>query len=544
MNFLLKIFFNQKYDDTISDLQNLNKADDETASYTLITDADRIREQFQDLETLISRLENVTPEAIYLNNEPINRKDLIRKLDNVVEYEQKLRGLRDSKEIDFKEGWGYPQLNSLNRYLPDSKSELIEKKFWFQFGSFISPTTWKVDKNQIHAILKQEAEDKLLMLCPSFDFSVVEGIISRLPDTIDIKDNPSWSVMHSDIVEGSRVIRKPVGIIHKLTKENKGKSDDSGSSDDKNKAEKTERNIPETSFEDIGGIDDIITQVREVVELPLKKPELFEHMGIKPHKGVMLYGPPGCGKTMIAKAVANEINAHFISVKGPELINKYHGQSEENLRTMFEEASELQPTIIFFDEIDAVAQQRSGEDSLRTDARFVNQLLSLMDGIEDYGRICVMAATNRVELIDNALLRPGRFDYMLKVEKPNEEGCRKIFELTASDMPVDDSFDLDNLASELAGLSGADIAFVTREGAYNSMRRNIGMDESFHKMLEDNVDFTEFKITEEDFRAALSKLKPEKSEKSGDAEEGTEDQAAQREEVLQQISEKARQEIK
>ncbi len=540
MNFLLKIFFNQKYDDTISDLQNLNKADDETASYTLITDAERIREHFQDVDVLISRLENVTPEAIYLNDEAINRKDIIRKLENAVSNEQKLRGLRDRQEIDFKEGWGYPQLNGINRYLPDSKSKLIEKKFWFQFGSFISPTTWKIDKNQIHAILKQEAEDKLLMLCPSFDFSVVEGIISRLPDTIDIKDNPSWSVLHSDTVEGSRVIRKPVGIIHKITQEDSGKKD-SDSEKDPEKAEKNERNIPDTSFDDIGGIDDIVTQVREVVELPLKKPELFEHMGIKPHKGVMLYGPPGCGKTMIAKAVANEINAHFISVKGPELINKYHGQSEENLRTMFEEASELQPTIIFFDEIDAVAQQRSGEDNLRTDARFVNQLLSLMDGIEDYGRICVMAATNRVELIDNALLRPGRFDYLLKVEKPNEEGCRKIFELTTRDMPVAEDFDLDKLAPELTGLSGADIAFVTREGAYNSMRRNIGMEESFNKMLDDKVDFTEFIITEEDFVSALSKIKPQKpDEDNSDPDK----QAEQREEVLKQISEKAREEVK
>lgn len=536
MNFLLKIFFDQKYSDTISDLQKLNTADEATSAYTLITDADRIREQFSDLETLITRLEDVSPEAIYLNDEPINRKDLIRKLDHVVEQEQKLRGMRDTSEIDFQEGWGYPQLNGISRYLPESKSKLVEKKFWFQFGSFISPTTWKVDKNQIHAILKQEAEDKLLLLCPSFDFSVVEGIISRLPDTIDIKDNPSWSVLHADMVEGSRVIRKPVGIIHKVTQQDSGKDSDSGSSENKKKDDKPERNIPDTSFDDIGGIDEIITQVREVVELPLKKPELFEHMGIKPHKGVMLYGPPGCGKTMIAKAVANEINAHFISVKGPELINKYYGQSEENLRTMFEEASELQPTIIFFDEIDAVAQQRSGDDNLRTDARFVNQLLSLMDGIEDYGRICVMAATNRVELIDNALLRPGRFDYMLKVEKPNDEGCRKIFELSTRDMPVDESFDLDNLASELAGLSGADIAFITREGAYNSMRRNIGMEDSFNKMLDDQVDFSEFKITEEDFRTALAKLKPAESEDT--------DQASQREEVLKQVTEKAREEIK
>lgn len=543
MNFLLKIFFDPKYTDTISDLQKLNRADEETAAHTLVADTDSIRSRFQDIEKLIDRLEDVEPEAIYVNDKPIGRKELIRNLTHVVENEQKLREIHDASDVDMQEGWGYPQLNAINRYLPESKSQLVERKFWFQFGSFISPTTWKVDKNQLHAILKQEAEDKLLMLCPSFDFSVVEGIISRLPDTIDVKDNPSWSVLHADTVEGSRVRSKPVGIIHKLTKKDTGSADSSSAGEAKKEGDKEkQKNIPDTSFEDIGGIDDIIKQVREVVELPLKKPELFDHMGIKPHKGVMLYGPPGCGKTMIAKAVANEIQAHFISVKGPELINKYQGQSEENLRNLFEEASELQPAIIFFDEIDAVAQQRSGEDNLRSDARFVNQLLSLMDGIEDFGRICVMAATNRVELIDSALLRPGRFDYMLKVTKPGEAGCRKIFELTTRDMPVDEAFDIESIASEFDGLSGADIAFITREGAYNSMRRNIGMDESFNDVLENQMDYSDFKITEEDFRYALNKIKPqaEGTEQTSESEQTSE----QREEVLKQVTEKAREEIK
>ena len=147
---------------------------------------------------------------------------------------------------------------------------------------------------------------------------------------------------------------------------------------------------------------------------------------------LILFGPPGCGKTMIAKAIANEIQAHFISVKGPELLNKYYGQSEENLRTLFEEASEMQPSIIFFDEIDAIAQKRSSEDNLRIEAKFVNQLLTLMDGIEDYGSVCVIAATNRPELLDSALLRPGRFDYQLNVPKPDKEGCKTIFEINSS----------------------------------------------------------------------------------------------------------------
>jgi SpoVK/Ycf46/Vps4 family AAA+-type ATPase len=159
-------------------------------------------------------------------------------------------------------------------------------------------------------------------------------------------------------------------------------------------------------------------------------------MGIKPHKGILLYGPPGCGKTMIAKAIANEINAHFIAIKGPELLNKYLGESEANLRKVFLDAREKQPAIIFFDEIDAVAQKRSSNESLRSESRFVTQLLSLMDGIEDYGKVCVIASTNRHEFLDDALLRPGRFDYNIYIDKPTKKGCRDIFCIKTRDMPI------------------------------------------------------------------------------------------------------------
>ena len=231
-------------------------------------------------------------------------------------------------------------------------------------------------------------------------------------------------------------------------------------------------------------------------------------MGIQPHKGVMLYGPPGCGKTMIAKAIAYDIEAHFISIKGPELLNKYYGQSEENLRKVFEEARDLQPSVIFFDEIDSIAQKRSGEESLRMDARIVNQLLTLLDGIEDYGKICVIAATNRLELIDEALLRPGRFDYTLEIPLPDAEACRKIFEITTNDMPVSDEFSLQEFCPDLKGLSGADISFVAREGAYNCLRRNIDLKGKISGDELEKLEYEDLVIQKEDFRKALSKIKP------------------------------------
>jgi len=414
------------------------------------------------------------------------------------EMEMQLRTRSDEPE-----GWGYKLLNAISRYLPETTEDWFKGKYWFQFGTFERQGVWRVDKNQIRAILKQQAEDQFLHLCPSFDFTKTEGIIERLPDRIDTRDNPNWTVIYSKEVEGSRVYNRACGVIHKLSKSPAVDRDEAKT------VSKTppKRNIPETSFSDIGGIDNIIEQVREVVELPLKNPGLFKHLGIKPHKGVMLHGDPGCGKTMIAKAIAHEVNAHFISVKGPELINKYYGQSEENLRNLFLEAREMEPAIIFFDEIDAVAQKRSGADNLRMDARFVNQLLSLMDGIEEFGRLCVIGATNRIELIDEALLRPGRFDYRLQVKRPDAEGCFRILEITTEEMPLSPEVDKRKLSEKLKGYTGADISFMAREAAYNCMRRSLKINGS---ITTEDVDYESVIIEPGDFEIALQTLEESK----------------------------------
>lgn len=415
---------------------------------------------------------------------------------------------------DRADSWGYSLVESIQKRLPSKKEELDQFVFWFQIGAFESEGVWKVDKYQILAILNQEAVDNYLNVCPSFKKSRLESAVDRLPNIIDVYRSPSWEVYYENRVEGSKVVKKAVGIIHKLTLDTliepreksvkKAIKEGIGTQENQVEGKKT-RSIPSVSFNDIGGIEPIIKTVREVIELPLKNPDLFSYMHIKPHRGILLYGPPGCGKTMIAKAIANDIQAHFISVKGPELLNKYYGQSEENLRSLFDEASEMQPSIIFFDEIDAVAQKRSSEDNLRIEAKFVNQLLTMMDGIEDYGSVCVIAATNRPELLDSALLRPGRFDYQLNVPKPDLEGCKKIFAINTAKMPLDPTFDLDAFAPNLEGLTGAEIAFVTREGAYNCLRRNYNVETSFDS-LSALKEFTHLTISEADFREALVRL--------------------------------------
>jgi SpoVK/Ycf46/Vps4 family AAA+-type ATPase len=269
--------------------------------------------------------------------------------------------------------------------------------------------------------------------------------------------------------------------------------------------EKKNRNIPKVTFSEIGGLGDVLIKIREIIELPMKLPELFIYLGIIPHKGILLFGPPGCGKTLIAKAIAHEINAHFINIKGPELLSKYHGQSEENLRNIFDEAKKLQPSIIFFDEIDAIAQNRSSDETLRFDSRFVNQLLTLMDGVEDYGNIRVIASTNRPELLDNALLRPGRFDYQLEISKPTLQGCKEIFNIYTKKMPIDNKFNTELFPEKLFGFTGADIAFIIRESAYNCIRRNIDIEETITK--EQDVNYETLIIDENDFELALKMIK-------------------------------------
>ena len=230
-----------------------------------------------------------------------------------------------------------------------------------------------------------------------------------------------------------------------------------------------EEKIPHVTYEDIGGLDEEIKQVREMIELPLKHPELFEKVGIEAPKGVLLYGPPGTGKTLIAKAVANEANANFFTVSGPEIMSKFYGQSEENLRQIFNEATENAPSIIFIDEIDSIAPKRE-EVHGDVERRVVAQLLALMDGLKERGKVIVIGATNRANAIDPALRRPGRFDREIEIGIPDKKGRKEILEIHTRGMPLADDVDLDKLAEMTHGYSGADLQALCKEAAMRAMR--------------------------------------------------------------------------
>ena len=271
-------------------------------------------------------------------------------------------------------------------------------------------------------------------------------------------------------------------------------------------APEQDHETPSVTYEDIGGLDDELEQVREMIELPMRHPELFQQLGIEPPKGVLLHGPPGTGKTLMAKAVANEIDAYFTDISGPEIMSKYYGESEEQLREVFDEAGENAPAVIFIDEIDSIAPKR-GETSGDVERRVVAQLLSLMDGLEERGQVIVIGATNRVDAIDPALRRGGRFDREIEVGVPDKSGRTEILQVHTRGMPLVEGIDLEEYAENTHGFVGADLEQFTKEAAMNALRRirpelDLETDEIDAETLE------KLEVTETDMKAALKGIEP------------------------------------
>ena len=268
------------------------------------------------------------------------------------------------------------------------------------------------------------------------------------------------------------------------------------------------RTIPRVTYEDIGGLKEAIQKIREMVELPLRHPELFERLGVEPPKGVLLYGPPGCGKTLLAKAVANESNAHFISISGPEIMSKWYGESEKRLREIFGEARENAPSIIFIDEIDAIAPKRE-EVTGEVERRVVAQLLALMDGLESRGRVIVIAATNRPNAIDPALRRPGRFDREIEIGVPDRQGRLEILQIHTRGVPLADDVDLERLADVTHGFVGADLAALVKEAAMRALRRVLSQERVDLEAPEIPAEVLEkLEVRMEDFLEALKDITP------------------------------------
>lgn len=268
----------------------------------------------------------------------------------------------------------------------------------------------------------------------------------------------------------------------------------------------SDRAVPEVAYEDIGGLREVIHKIREMVELPLKKPELFDRLGIEPPRGVLLHGPPGTGKTLLAKAVAHETDAHFISLSGPEIMSRYYGESEQRLREIFEEAAKNAPTIVFIDELDSIAPKRA-EVTGEVERRVVSQLLTLMDGLKERRNVIVMGATNRIEAIDQALRRPGRFDREIEVRVPDREGRSEIFMIHTRGMPLKQDVDLAEYTELTHGFVGSDIEALCREAAMNALRRVLPKIDLEQEGIPAEL-MEELVVGRQDFDEALREVRP------------------------------------
>jgi len=344
----------------------------------------------------------------------------------------------------------------------------------------------------LNALGKEAAMIVLRRILPDLK---VEGVEENQPIPKEILDK--LEVNQKDFIEALKVVR-PSAMREVLVE------------------------TPDVNWDDIGGLEDIKDKLREAVEWPLKRPEVFKRMGIRPPRGILLYGPPGTGKTMLAKAVAKESEANFILVNGPSLLSKWVGESEKAVREIFRKARLTAPTILFFDEIDSLAPKRGMSSDSQVGERVVNQLLTEMDGLESLNDVIIIAATNRPDIMDTALLRPGRFDRLILTPVPDEASRKKIFQIYLHEMPLSSDVSAAKLAQETEGYVGADIDAVCREAAMIALREDIKAKEvgmnNFKKALEsvhasvDNDVISSYKQLEEYFTTARSKqMKEEKA---------------------------------
>ena len=316
---------------------------------------------------------------------------------------------------------------------------------------------------------------------------VMEGQAVR----VDVIGNPITLVI-------AKVTPKGIGVVTEDTEIELKETPYTGE-------EGKKKEVSDVHYEDIGGLSRELEMVREMIELPLRHPELFERLGIEPPKGVLLYGPPGTGKTLIAKAVANEVDAHFVTLSGPEIMSKYYGESEGKLREVFEEAQENAPAIIFIDEIDSIAPKREDTKG-EVERRVVAQLLSLMDGLKGRGQVVVIGATNIPDALDPALRRGGRFDREIEIGIPDKKGRLEIFQVHSRGVPFSDDVKIENYADSTHGFVGADIALLVKEAAMHALRKvlpKIDLDQEIPaELLED------LKVTGADFDEARKHVEP------------------------------------
>src|SRR5918992_550969 len=385
---------------------------------------------------------------------------------------------------------------------------------WYALGTMGEDGAFVVDKE---AITERVLSD--LGPCvrsPTPDPDTTAEIVARLPEKIEPGKEVGWGYREDGPLPNWKVVKTREG---REAAETAAQKDREGLIERLARSVRSggagvaaaggiapgSRNVPATRYEDVGGMRDTIALVREAVELPITHPEIFRKLHIRPHKGILFYGPPGTGKTLLARAVAHESGAHFIAVSGPEILNKYWGQSEARLRSIFNEARQKAPAIVLFDELDSFASSRDMM-SESFEATLVSQLLSLMDGLNDLGRVCVIATTNRPSALDPALRRPGRFDHEIEIGLPDAEARLHILKIHTRDMPTAPDLDLEEIAHRTGSYSGADLEALCREAALVCMRRTINLRDLQKRIAPHQL--SALSVTTYDFRTAMKRVGP------------------------------------
>ncbi len=361
----------------------------------------------------------------------------------------------------------------------------------------------EVTLNEFVLVKKSEVKEaQNVILAPvdmrlNVDPDFVNFVKSRLIETPIVERNSVFVVILGSAIPFTIVKTRPHGIVKVTNATNIQVLSEPSSK---------KKRIPRVTYEDIGGLHEEIRKTREIIELPLRHPELFQRLGIEPPKGVLLHGPPGCGKTLLARAVATESEVNFFSINGPEIMSKFYGESEKRLRGIFEKAQKSSPSIIFIDELDAIAPKREDVTG-EVERRVVAQLLALMDGLEARGNVIVIGASNRVNAIDPALRRPGRFDREIEIGVPDKKGRFEILQIHSRGMPLSKDVDLKRLSEITHGYSGADISALCREAAMKALRRYLPKINLEEEHIPPTI-LEEMEVNYNDFTTAYREITP------------------------------------
>jgi transitional endoplasmic reticulum ATPase len=349
--------------------------------------------------------------------------------------------------------------------------------------------SFHVDKKAVRETLETQTKGDVCLLCPAFAWQRLRADVNALPDVVNLGEKSEFELRYSELDP-----TKALGIKPKSPPTANGWVGAALTLRTPQIEKPSNRQVPNVRYADVAGQDTALTALRSVVELPLRHTPYFEALGVAPQSGVILYGPPGNGKTLLAKAVATESDAHLEIISGPEILSKWLGQSEENLRQIFTRARQLAPSVVLIDELDSLAPRRALL-SHQHDVQILSQLLVLLDGLEGRGRVAVVATTNRLEAIDPALCRPGRFDYHIEVTSPDGGGRMAILRVHLSKLKHRD-FQLEDLALQTDGYSGAELAALCREAGLQAIQRGLAK----------NVPANRLVVRRQDMQAALHAL--------------------------------------